>query len=132
MFGVLDLSPIGILFFGGVFAILMIFLHPSLPHPLLMLVFRQPIVSFLVGVGIAYLLDDINITMTISDIITLGGFILALIYAFFYVVTRWTETRKDVERLNKELEKHDERLSKLENEIVDTKLKLKDLEKREQ
>lgn len=108
MLGIVNLSPIGIIFGGAVFVILVELI------PQLKAIFRNPILSFLVGVGITFLIDDINLGLTMGDVFLAGTFIVGLLTLVFY----WSrEYSKKIEKLREKVNEIDKEVTKIKTQI---------------
>jgi hypothetical protein len=88
MIGLINLSGVGIIT-GGLLIALIIYSVPKLkifaPHPLL---------AFLEGIVVAYILDDVSGTITYGDIIVIALTIATIIVMLIPILQEWFKGRK--------------------------------------
>ena len=90
MIGIIDLSWIGIIVGGGLIALIMY----NLPY--IKALTRHPLLALILGIFIAYLLDDYSEQMTKGDIIVSILTIIILILMLYPIIRDLAKGRKKV------------------------------------
>lgn len=112
MLGLIELSGVGIIVGGGLIALIIY----SIPQ--LRVIASHPILAFVIGIIIAYLLDDYSTQITQGDILAITLMVVTLIIMLIPIIKDWAKARKaDNQKLQEKIESMDIRLSKIEGNV---------------
>ncbi len=112
MIGLINLSGVGIIVLGGLIA-LIIYSTPKLKF-----LASHPLVAFVVGIIIAYILDDFSDTITPGDVIVITLMIVTLIVMLLPMLKDWLKSKREkIENIHTELNKINNKISKIDGQI---------------
>ncbi|MEK6888814.1 MAG: hypothetical protein AABW80_01770 [Nanoarchaeota archaeon] len=112
MIGLIQLSGIGIVVAGGVIALIIYNI------PQLRFLGANPLLAFVLGMGIAYFLDDFNNSITYADKIVIAIGIVALIIQIIPLLKDWMKSkREDLEKINAKIDSIDKKINNLEGKV---------------
>ena len=112
MLGLINLSGVGIIVGGGLIALIIYNI------PQLRMLATHPILAFVVGVIIAYFLDDYFTQITQGDIIVITLMVVTLIVMIYPIIRDWAKSRKeDIGKIKDKMDIIDKRLSNLEGKV---------------